>query len=315
MKFYDVITRNTIRDEINRLCGTTDEVYSLRDKIARVNQALDRYWQLASDVAPRISFDDVNQASLPVETQNLADGTNYYKISSFTNEVLQIIRIAILNDNGDEIDLIREEFDDISKFYERYSTDSSKRGTPTHWTKVGDYIYITPCPNYDETNGLRAYINRELSKLSYVVFTTTHASEQINAVAHGLSDGDTILLSTNNTLPAGYTADTQVYYVRDKATDTFKVATAGDGTAVTITDDGTGTHKFVHISKTLGIPVIHHDYLARHASLPFLIEKKLPQLNGIIRQITLDEQSIQDYWQNRGRELKTIIKTSKRAFK
>jgi len=315
MKFYDKITKNTLNDEINRICGVTDEVYSLRDKIARVNQALDKYWYLASQSAPRGNFDDVNHTSVPVETQSLVAGTNAYKISSFTNEVLEILKVSALDEDAKEMDLYREEFEHLDDFVELYTTDTGDRGTPQYWTKMGDYIYIRPAPDYAETNGLRCYANREMSKFAYETFTTTHASETINATAHGLSDGDTVILSTAGVIPTGYTADTQVYYVRDKATDTFKVATSHTGTAVTITDDGTGLHQFVEISKTPGIPVIHHDYLARHASLPFLIEKKLPHAGNVAQQIFLDEQAIMDYWRNRGKELETTIKTKKRRFK
>jgi hypothetical protein len=316
IKFFDAITKNTIRDEINRICGITDAVYSLKDKIARVNQALDKYWYLASSSAPKGSFDDVNNATLPVEKQNLADGANAYKIGTFTNEVLQILRVAILNDDAKEIDLVREEFDDIAEFNETYSTDSADRGTPTYWTKYGDFIYLRACPDYDETDGLRAYVNKELSKLAFVTFTITIASPGVlTATAHGLSDGDAVILSTNGTLPTGLTADTTVYYLVNKATDTFQLATVPCGTAVNTTGAQTGTHGFVQINKTPGIPVIHHDYLARWASKSFLIEKKLPQLNAIIRETLIDEKAIQSYWQNRGRELRTIIRPRQRIYK
>jgi len=315
MKFFDAITKNTIRDEINRICGTTDVVYALRDKIARVNQGLDRYWYLASQSAPRGSFDDVNHASVPVETQSLVAGTNAYKVGTFTKEVLEILKVSILDADAVEMDLKREEFEDLDDFVELYNTDTANRGDPLYWTKMGDYIYIRPCPDYAETNGLRCYVNREMSKLAYVTYTATNATEILNATAHGLSDGNTVILSTAGVMPSGWTADTTVYYVRDKATDTFKIATTEGGTAVTISDDGTGTQKFVHISKTPGIPVIHHDYLARHASLPFLIEKKLPHAGNIAQQIFGDERDIIDYWANRDKELKTIITTKKRAFK
>lgn len=314
MKFFDANTKNTIRDEINRICGTTDAVYALIDKVARVDAALDDYWFLASQSVPKMEFDDTGNTSAPIETQSLVAGTQAYKISSFTNAVLQILKVSILTDDAVESDLTREEFDNIGEFAETYSTDSGDRGTPTTYTIVGDYIYLDPCPSYSETNGLRVYANREISKYTPVTFTTTHASEQINATAHGLVNGDTVILTTNNTLPTGYSADT-VYYVVNKATDTFQVATAGGGSAVSISSDGTGTHKFIKISKVPGIPVIHHLYLARKAALPFLIEKKLPQTSAIAQEIAMDEQKILEYWLARDRSLRTKIITNRRVYK
>jgi hypothetical protein len=56
--------------------------------------------------------------------------------------------------------------------------------------------------------------------------------------AHGLSDGDAIVFQAT-AIPTGLTAGT-VYYVRDSAANTFKVAATIDGAAIDITTDGTG---------------------------------------------------------------------------
>ena len=313
MRFFDGNTKGTIKDEINNICNTTDSVYSLRRKIGDVDNALDMYFHYASESAPQFTFDDTGNTSAPVETQSLVAGTNAYKISSFTSNVLNILRVSILTDAAEECDLTYEPFESITNFVERYSTDSADRGQPAYWTKFGDYIYISPCPNYAETNGLRCYMNRELAKFTYTTFTTTNASNQIDATAHGLSNGDTVILTTNNTLPNGYSTDT-VYYVITSATDSFQVATAGGGSAVTIADDGTGTHKFVQLNITPGIPLIHHPFLARHAAYQFL-DAKHPKVAKLREQLAMDKRDIQDYWQSRNRQTKTIIKTKKRLYK
>lgn len=286
--------------------------------ISRLNNALDKYWALASDSAPKGSFDDVNNSTTPVETQNLLSGTNSYKISDFTNEVLQILRIAILDDDGlIERDLIREEFDDIRDFKNEYSTDTDKRGVPTFWTKRGDFILMRLTPNYSETGGLRVYVNRELSKFAFVTCTISNASPGVvTAIAHGLSNGDSVIFETDGGLPTGLTPDTVVYYLVNKADNTFEVSLTIGGTAINTSSAGSGNHKFTKVNKAPGIPVIHHDYLARHAALPFLIEKKLAaQKKDIGNQIALNQRDIQDYWQIRGRELKTIMRTKKRLYK
>lgn len=311
MKFYDKNTRGTINDEINRICGVNDAVYSLVDKLARVDNALDDYWKLANDAAPILGFDDSGNSSLPVETQNLVSGTNAYQVKNFTNNILQLLRISILTDDAVEGDLIREYFDNLDEFAELYKTTIT--GTPAYWTKMGDFIYLRPTPNYNETNGLRAYASRELSKFTPVIFTTTHASELINATAHGLSNGDTIIMLTNNTLPSGYSEDT-VYYVVNKADNTFQVAAAGGGSAVSITNDGTGTHKFIHLSKSPGIPVVHHKYLARKAAIEFM-DGSHHGFNKTLRQIAIDEINISEYWQNMDRTIKIILGVQSPVFK
>ncbi len=78
---------------------------------------------------------------------------------------------------------------------------------------------------------------------------TTFTDEDINTttdvftkVAHGMSDGDRIHLTTDNVLPLGlYTTDAYGnidanpdFYVRDATTDTFKLSKTSGGTAVDI---------------------------------------------------------------------------------
>lgn len=74
------------------------------------------------------------------------------------------------------------------------------------------------------------------------VFTAA-TTDTITSAGHGLSNGDVLLLTTSDTLPAGLSADTP-YYVINSATDTFQLSTTSGGSAVDITDTGTGTHKW-----------------------------------------------------------------------
>jgi len=57
-----------------------------------------------------------------------------------------------------------------------------------------------------------------------------------------------------------------------------------------------------------GIPSIFHVYLARYASLPFLIEKNLPQVNGVASLIQQDEQAIKDYFSVRSKDIRGKLK-------
>jgi hypothetical protein len=320
MKLYNPIENDGLIDEVLRICGVTASVYSNKSIISRLNNALDRYWQLASDSAPAGTFDDTNNSSLPVETQDLVVGTNAYKMTSFTNNVLQISKVAILNDDGDEQDLIYEPFDDLQNFYDLYTTDSDQRGIPGFWTKMGDYIYIRNCPDYSETSGLRVYVNREMSKFLWTPVVANTDDTLTTTAAHGLVALDGVIFETDGTIITPITADTVVYYVitAGLTTTKFEVSTSysATGTAVNISDAQTGSnHKYTKTNKEPGIPVIHHPYLARCASLDFLIEKKLPQKNDIAQLINKDEQNILEYWNNCNRELRTILQVEQRNFK
>jgi len=318
MKYFEPISKQSIFNKINKICTTTNKVYLNIDKIQNINSALDSYWFLAVNAASKASFDDTGQTSLPVETQDLADGTNAYKMASFTNEVLQLLKLAVLDADAEEIDLIREDFDNIEDFNELYSTDSDDRDTPAYWTKMGDYIYVRPCPDYDETGGLRAYVNRELIKLSFTTFTITVADPGvITSVAHGLSDNDGVLLVTDGALPTGLTVDSNIYYVSGKADDTFKLSLTPSSVGVTeIETTGTqsGTHKFIKVSGTPGIPVIHHKHLSKYASLEWM-NPKHPNYQKTAQELRMLEEDIKDYWRTMESESNAIIYPSRRCYK
>lgn len=64
------------------------------------------------------------------------------------------------------------------------------------------------------------------------------STDTFTVLAHGFVDTDTIVFY-NGTVPTGLTEGT-TYYVRDKTTDTFKVAATSGGSAIDITAVPTG---------------------------------------------------------------------------
>lgn len=319
MKYFEPISENSIIDAVNRICGTTNESFPNKEKLAHISDALDMYFYLAAESAPQGSFDDTGNASAPIEKQDLVAGTNAYQVSDFTNKVLSLVRVSILNEDGKELELFYEDFDDTFEFDQLYSTDADQRGTPTYWTKLGDFIYLRPCPDYAETDGLRAYVARELVKPSFVTCTITEATPGVvTATAHGLSDGDAILLFTDGTLPTNLTKDTTIYYVSGKTADTFKLSTTPSDVGTTEVDTSgsveSGTHKFVKVSGEPGIPVIHHDYLARYTADKFM-DTQHPKFQKNRADLVQDKIDIQDYWQAMNKMSKTIIETKRRRFK
>lgn len=65
--------------------------------------------------------------------------------------------------------------------------------------------------------------------------TASASTDFVTIATHGFSDGDKVVFQSGYT-PAGLTANT-TYFVRDKTTNTFKVATTSGGTAIDITTD------------------------------------------------------------------------------
>lgn len=85
-----------------------------------------------------------------------------------------------------------------------------------------------------------------LGKFGYgtgVDFTADNTNDTFTKTSHGLTNGEIVFVRSQTTLPAGLSANTP-YYVRDAATNTFKLSTSAGGAAVDITTNGTGTHYF-----------------------------------------------------------------------
>lgn len=70
-------------------------------------------------------------------------------------------------------------------------------------------------------------------------FTAANATNTFTSAAHDLEDGDAVRVFTlGGTMPAGLSAG--VYYVTGKTADTFQLSTTSGGSAVSISDDGSG---------------------------------------------------------------------------
>ena len=310
MEFLSPVYQGGLADEIDRICGTTATIYSNKAKVVRINEAIDKYFALGN-----YQFEDSNQSSVPIETIDLVDGTGRYALGDLTSELLNFLRVEVTDSSGNDYLIFSNKLSNINGAYDEYYKDE---GVPSEYIKIGKYVDLRPIPSYNATSGLKIYFDRPASKYTFVSFTTTHASDLFTTTAaHGLSAGDAIILETDGTIPADLTADTVVYYViaANLTTDDFQVSTTIGGSAKTFSSDGSGNHKFLKVSRTPGIPSIHHTFLARHASLPFLAEKKLPQLNSIAQLLAKDEKEIKEYFNQRNKDERNIMSMAGISFR
>lgn len=72
-------------------------------------------------------------------------------------------------------------------------------------------------------------------------FTATATSDTCTSTGHGQSDTYTVRLETTGTLPAPLATGT-IYYITNSAANTFQLASTSTGSAINITNTGTGTH-------------------------------------------------------------------------
>jgi hypothetical protein len=89
-------------------------------------------------------------------------------------------------------------------------------------------------------------------------YTADHTTNVITCTAHGLADGDMVIFEPGDTpepLIAGL-----IYWVRDSTTNTLKVALTSGGSAIDLTDNGSGTLKLRENYAIQGIdPVFFND--------------------------------------------------------
>lgn len=81
-----------------------------------------------------------------------------------------------------------------------------------------------------------------------VTCTVTAATDLVNATAHGLVASNKVQFSTDDTLPTPIKANTDYFVLTSGLTaNAFKISLTDGGTAIDITDTGTGTHQFRRI--------------------------------------------------------------------
>ena len=87
----------------------------------------------------------------------------------------------------------------------------------------------------------------------------TNATDTFTSTAHGLSTGDRLLITEDNTLPSGLTTATQFWVIKSSADD-FQLATtyanAIAGTNLSISNDGTGSNSYDLVEELAGLDLL-----------------------------------------------------------
>jgi len=321
MYIDNVVTEDSIFQEMDDICGSDKVSYSYKRKVARLNNAQNRYFELAFKSGKEWNFDDINETSPPIDTQDIVSGTNRYKMSDFTAKILSVIKLEILNSSGTGLVLIPETINNLrvinpanqsgrlntvyeDTFQELYLNAPS--GTPTHYAKYGDFIYLRPKPDYSLSAALKVYFDRTLARIAFERFTVTVATPGVfSATAHGLVANDTVVLVTDGALPTGLTNNTTYYVISAGLTaDAFQVSATLGGSAVNTTGTQSGVHTFLKTNYEPGVPEVHHQFLANHASLQWLGDKVKANWEIVNNDVAKDELAITKYFSERGKDVR-----------
>lgn len=310
---------------MDELCGTTSVNFLIKSKVAKLNESLDWYMGIGEKSASNWNVDDLNNTAPPIDTQNIVSGTNRYKLTAFTEEIIEVLKLEVDNGSGVIISLYPETLDSFGNVFGNTSGQISSissgsfdqlyvnapSGIPSKYVKYGDFIYLDKKPNYNATSGLKVYFNRPASKFAFVSCQGEADDELFTATAHGLSNvtSDTVIFEVNasGTLPTGLSADTEYYVIAAGLTaNKFSVSATSGGSAVNITTDGTNL-AFLKTNKEPGIPSNHHPMLYRKASSLFMSASNTngiynSRLQTVLPQLVQDEITIASFYAARDKD-------------
>lgn len=146
------------------------------------NLALDDFLRIAIPAGGTWQYDDSNHTKYPEIKTDIISGQRDYSFTTDQqgNLILDIYRVFITDSSG--------VFRDISPVDMQSGADTegfwdgqNLQGVPTRYDKTANGIFLNPIPNYNYTNGLKLYINREAS---YFVHTDTTKMPGVPGIFH-----------------------------------------------------------------------------------------------------------------------------------
>lgn len=147
---------------IDRNCKSNSSTYTIADKTADINLALDSAWALIFGAGGKWQYDDTNQTDYPIITTNLIAGQRDYAFVTDQqgNLILDIYKVVIAQPNGTFVDIIPVDVQS-EKNTAGFYNGKDVQGTPTKYDKTANAIFLDAIPNYTIAGGLKVYINRE----------------------------------------------------------------------------------------------------------------------------------------------------------
>ena len=166
MKYSDTENLNGIIQEEERLtglgyAGISDSTNNLKEFTSLNNIESSKIWHIIHSATGNWSYDDSNEDDLPIATTNVSDSQATYQIPS---DALTIQRIEIKDNSGNWYKLKPIELKQVQSEGEFFETD----GQPIYYRLIGETIKLYPATNYDSTDGLKVFYDREA-----VAFLTT----------------------------------------------------------------------------------------------------------------------------------------------
>lgn len=143
--------------------------------ISDTRSAWDRYLYLSFRSNGTWQYDDSNHIDYPIIYRNIVSGQQDYTFTTDeqSNLILDIYKVAVLQSATatEYTELLPVDQQKSGQYSDGISSESSQTGTPNFYDKTANGVFLDLTPNYNATNGLKIWINREASYYTYTDFT------------------------------------------------------------------------------------------------------------------------------------------------
>lgn len=182
--FSNTTTKAGVIQLIERNCGFADGGVSgnstlLSQFTGDINLAVDEILGFMFPRGGTWQLDDSNHTDYPFIYTNLVSGQRDYSFTTDEqgNVILDIYRVMVADSSGNFQEITpkdQQTANSNNSNTNSYIDGQDTAGMPTSYDKTGNGIFLDPIPNYNYTNGLKVFINREAS-----YFTPTDTTKKL----------------------------------------------------------------------------------------------------------------------------------------
>jgi len=138
----------------------------LKQWTALINSSVSSAWDIIFDVAYNWNQDDTNHPDYPIQFFNLVSGQREYSFTETEDgqEILEILKVAVKDQNGvfKEIPTIDQQTrQNLNNNVSAFLDGQNASGVPTRYDKTATGLFFDPVPNYNSTQGVKIFVQRE----------------------------------------------------------------------------------------------------------------------------------------------------------
>ncbi len=158
----------------------------LKDFTADCNLALDDLFYMGVQSSGTWQLDDSNFSDYPIIKANIISGQRDYQFlkDQDGNFILDIYKVVVSDSLGNFQEILpvnQQSLDTPQLNVDSFINGQNASGVPSRYDKTANAIFLDVIPNYNYTQGLFVYINREPS---YFVYTDTTKFPGIAGTLH-----------------------------------------------------------------------------------------------------------------------------------